>query len=818
MIPEEILHQIKSKAESILENEAVIFFKITAPRQGGFYIQSIGLKGFINFEYMPWEYPNDSYWKNVVPFLINYSFKGRIKHIFQSPVNLLINAKLKQFSSALLLRGELYKCIVLYKSKFSLTVEIGLAFEWRYGSVIGEVFAASFKQDNYKEIAVGEVLSLYYLRKNKFNNPVLSVYPNDSSCIADNIGHSTLSILTKRVSLLKQIQNINEFVSFEPYEITEKGIIGKSMGIFAFIPFSYMPWRYYQLSHWNIIFNYLKSSTFKAAIIHINYKILSLKLDARNIKFESISLLKDQSYKAIILEINKDFYILDLALHFNWKYGKKIVYLKSYLVENKLRDLLKKGDIISVIYFGINENAEVLIGKTINQKNLILGQIPSLIKKQFPFLDHLKQKILKKFIYRESVEFKIIGMEDDGMLIESMGILGKVNFTDFAWKYPQRSYWEIIFPFLEGVYFEAEIQKLDDFRIFFYLKMNKTLKTSDISNGYFEAIIIHEHNNVFELELGQFFNWEKGSIILKYELKGNKDELDKYFVIGQKISIEVRNDVIRPISFEKDIYLDDRYSNTENFELKSSKLDLVWIDAIYETSFSSINYVMNTKYLTFYENMPWVYEKLYYWQVISRTLKSTFYKFSILDSDKGLVKLKLDNKDSVLDKLVLNWGYKAIILDKFSDKLILDIGIHFNWTFGSFTFSLPKYHFSKKKYHNINVGEIIRVLYWGKPVDRAIHIFGYNEAFYHVDTINMDEWIGRQVKVNVTKLGNKRKFSVENKFAADIIASKDEFPKSFHKIKYYKNRLQDRATIDAKIVSFDYANMRFKVKWIAYSE
>lgn len=132
--------------------------------------------------------------------------------------------------------------------------------------------------------------------------------------------------LSEVVSVLKQkiidAHLNNETVIFTITGIKKTGFQVKVKGIFAFVPFSLMPFKYTP-ALWNVIKQELIGHKFFAKIITADIQNNRITLDATVTEFEEFKIIDGATYKAIILQKNPKFIIVEIGHRYNWQFGSQ---------------------------------------------------------------------------------------------------------------------------------------------------------------------------------------------------------------------------------------------------------------------------------------------------------------------------------------------------------------------------------------------------------------------------------------------------------------------------------------------------------------
>ena len=138
-------------------------FKIIDIREKGFIVKVSGLRGYISFNHMPWTYNNNVAWNAVFPYLKGKLFFSKIYQIQKDPVSIMLNGEIPQFRKPELAEDRMYHGIILNKTVFGAFIDIGYAFNWKSGSIIGLLHKSHFETaEHFEKIEVGEIIKLLF--------------------------------------------------------------------------------------------------------------------------------------------------------------------------------------------------------------------------------------------------------------------------------------------------------------------------------------------------------------------------------------------------------------------------------------------------------------------------------------------------------------------------------------------------------------------------------------------------------------------------------------------------------------------------------
>ena len=209
--------------------------------------------------------------------------------------------------------------------------------------------------------------------KNNFDNFLGISYDNPKS---DG------DYLTTLYENLEEQRLAYETVSFTIVEIKEKGFKVKVSGLYGYISFYHMPWKYYNFETWRLVYPYLKEKIFYAKIFELqkNEHFISIILNGEIAQFKNPDLIIDDKYKGVITKKTDYGVFVDLGYHFDWTCGSIMGMIhKSQFIETIAFKELKEGQIIESFYWGINEKDQILIGIEQEYKDWTTGEIRELI-------------------------------------------------------------------------------------------------------------------------------------------------------------------------------------------------------------------------------------------------------------------------------------------------------------------------------------------------------------------------------------------------------------------------------------------------------
>ncbi len=164
--------------------------------------------------------------------------------------------------------------------------------------------------------------------------------------------------------LVKEIENHRYNFDSLPFKIVglkETGFLVKVNGLFAFISFYHMPWKYFDTDCWRVIYPKFVGKTFFCKVYKINKDPLSIIINGEIPQFKKADLIIGNEYKGIIIKMTEYGAFIDIGYHFDWKYGSLVGLLhKTQLKDTELLEDFHTGQEIKTIYGGLNESEKII--------------------------------------------------------------------------------------------------------------------------------------------------------------------------------------------------------------------------------------------------------------------------------------------------------------------------------------------------------------------------------------------------------------------------------------------------------------------------
>jgi small subunit ribosomal protein S1 len=161
---------------------------------------------------------------------------------------------------------------------------------------------------------------------------------------------------------LNEIENHRDNFETLPFKIVEKkdfGFLTKVKGLYSYVSFYHMPWKYYDTESWIAIAPRLIGKKFFCKIHKIDKDPIAIILDGKLPQFKTAELTIGEEYKGLVIKISDYGLFIDIGYHFAWKCGSLIGLLhKSQLADNDKISNYKLGQEITTVYQELNDNGQ----------------------------------------------------------------------------------------------------------------------------------------------------------------------------------------------------------------------------------------------------------------------------------------------------------------------------------------------------------------------------------------------------------------------------------------------------------------------------
>ncbi|HAN78974.1 MAG TPA: hypothetical protein DCQ31_15015 [Bacteroidales bacterium] len=165
---------------------------------------------------------------------------------------------------------------------------------------------------------------------------------------------------------IEEDKNLPFFV----HDIRENGFLVKVFGLYAYVSFRYMPWKYTSAEQWHAVFQAIKGKVFFGKIFKLAKDPLSIQINAEIPQFRKFEIFENEEYKGIVVKKLKYGLFVDLGAHFEWKSGSLVGILhKSQFDTIEAFDAIELGQEIEIVYNGQDPRGNHLLGFDIEQTN-----------------------------------------------------------------------------------------------------------------------------------------------------------------------------------------------------------------------------------------------------------------------------------------------------------------------------------------------------------------------------------------------------------------------------------------------------------------
>ncbi len=207
----------------------------------------------------------------------------------------------------------------------------------------------------------------------------------------------------------------NKTVSFKIIEIKEKGFIVKTSGLFAFIAFNHMPWKYHDFESWKVIYPKLIDKWFYCKIYQIKQEPFSIIANGEIPQFKKNELTIGETYSGIVIKKARYGIFIEIGYQYDWKFGSITGLIHESQFNNKL-DLLniQIGDEIQTTYYGLNEKGQLIFGYDSEKADWFLGKPQQLVgQKTWAKVIHEDNEPNVKFLVKGKYSGKISTLKKD---------------------------------------------------------------------------------------------------------------------------------------------------------------------------------------------------------------------------------------------------------------------------------------------------------------------------------------------------------------------------------------------------------------------
>jgi ribosomal protein S1 len=167
--------------------------------------------------------------------------------------------------------------------------------------------------------------------------------------------------LDKLVGAIEHHRDNDDSLAFRIVELKGTGFLVKVNGLFAFISFHHMPWKYRDLDSWRAVAPYLINKKFYCKIHKIEKDPLAIIVNGEITQFKKVELSAGKEYNGLIISKTDFGLFIDIGCHFDWHCGSVVGYIhKSRIQSSGNTGDYDSGHEIKVIYEGLNDKGQHL--------------------------------------------------------------------------------------------------------------------------------------------------------------------------------------------------------------------------------------------------------------------------------------------------------------------------------------------------------------------------------------------------------------------------------------------------------------------------
>lgn len=161
---------------------------------------------------------------------------------------------------------------------------------------------------------------------------------------------------------------------FKIEDVKEYGFLAKVKGLYAYISFYRMPWKYVNMDSWIHVAPALIGKKFYCNVIRVDRESLSVHLDSALPQFSQAELGIGGLYRGwIIFKANYGLFI-DIGYHFNWRCGSIVGLMHRSQMDTSVSfDDMEPGTVTEVIYLGENDEGKTGLSQNETDVDWALG-------------------------------------------------------------------------------------------------------------------------------------------------------------------------------------------------------------------------------------------------------------------------------------------------------------------------------------------------------------------------------------------------------------------------------------------------------------
>jgi hypothetical protein len=161
--------------------------------------------------------------------------------------------------------------------------------------------------------------------------------------------------LDKLVDNLDRQREEDLNLAFRITDVKDKGFIVKVCGLYAFLSFNHMPWRYPDITSWQVVFPHLTKKVFFGKVHQIRRDPLAITINGEIPQFRQPELEPEQEYCGIIILKTLTGIFIDFGYQSHWQSGAIVSFLRKSKIVSKPFDELEAGEFFQAEYCGIDD-------------------------------------------------------------------------------------------------------------------------------------------------------------------------------------------------------------------------------------------------------------------------------------------------------------------------------------------------------------------------------------------------------------------------------------------------------------------------------
>jgi ribosomal protein S1 len=219
-------------------------------------------------------------------------------------------------------------------------------------------------------------------------------------------------------------------------------------------------------------------------------------------------------------------------------------------------------------------------------------------------------------------------------------------------------------------------------------------------------------------------------------------------------------------------------------------------------------------YVSFH-HMPWEYKSIEYWRAVSKHLVGTkfFCKVHSISENVRPIQIIVNAENHIFEKtkLIPLEQYDCVVMQKSKYGLIVDLGYHFDWEYGSFSGLIHKSTYpNDDKLLNAELGDIVNTYFHGIKKKGSLKnnglILGNQNVQKEWLTGEFENIIGtNQTATIMLDDKGKRAFFIDGKYRTMIFIDKKIYPNK-KAIKKELNNLKIYSNIECRVLRISKSN------------